>query len=313
MNKAQSSKLVDVLPQIIKQLGIRHHMAGEYIQCRCPIHPSDGDSSMTVFPDGGWQCWTSNCNQIWGSKLAGLIRALGADPEQLLKGVEYSTTYTDYEIDVDLPTFDATREEIRARLEIPSAYYLNRGFSAEILDRFDVGNSHSGPMKNRAVFPIYNQDWKLTGCAGRTLLDKAYIQKWKYSKGFKASCTFFGINHAYQSMLRTKTIVLVEGMSDVMRMQEYGIVNCVGALGAKLSKGQVKVLENAGIKNIIIALDPDPPREVNGVLVDGTGPMRTKQIIARYEDKFNFVPIELTSDPDELKRFDAERLFGNYV
>jgi hypothetical protein len=307
------SSIITVLPKIIEQLGIRHRFCGDYYQCQCPLHQSTKFNSMTIFKDGGWQCWTSNCNEQWGSNIYGLIKGLGADPNQLLAGVNYSVQYKEEEIDLNLPVLNMSRDEVRDRLMIPSPYYLERGFSEKLLDKFDVGDSSVKQMKNRAVFPIYNKDYELIGCAGRTTMNKSYIQKWKYSNGFKSSRTFFCMNHAYESMMDTKTIVLVEGQSDTMVLQDAGIKNCVGAFGAKLSRGQTMLLKELGIENIVIALDPDESKERDGKIIEGTGPMRTRQILKRWGEDFNFVPVKLNSDPDEMSQSEIERVFGSYV
>tara|TARA_R110000824_G_scaffold143199_2_gene310737 strand:+ start:838 stop:1650 length:813 start_codon:yes stop_codon:yes gene_type:complete len=270
---------------------------------------------MSIWEDGGWKCWTSDCNEKWGNKLPGLVRGLGADPDKLLAGVQYNVEYKPEEIDLNLPVLSISREDIRKRLQIPSPYYLGRGFSEELLDRFDVGDCHAAKteMKNRAVFPIYNKDWGLNGCAGRTLLNKSYIQKWKYSKGFKSGRSFFALNHAHDHIVRQKTVIIVEGQSDTMALHGFGITNAVGAFGAKLSFGQSKLLKEMGVENIVLALDPDPPKERNGQMIEGTGPMKMRQIIQKYEKDFNITPVMLESDPDKISQADAERIFGNYV
>jgi len=308
-----SSNLVTVLPKIIKQLGIRHRYCGNYYQCTCPLHQSTKYNSMSIWEDGGWKCWTANCNELWGNKLDGLVRGLGADPDKLLAGVQYNVEYKPEEIDLNLPVINITREDIRKRLQIPSPYYLKRGWSEELLNRFDVGDCFTAQMKNRAVFPIYNKDWGLLGCAGRTLIEKSYIQKWKYSKGFKSGRSFFAINHAYDHIVRKKTAIIVEGQSDTMALHGFGITNTVGAFGAKLSFGQSKMLKEMGVENIVLAFDPDPQKERNGKIIEGTGPMRMRQIIQKYEKDFNITSITLEGDPDEMLQADAERIFGNYV
>lgn len=308
-----SSNLVKVLPNIIKQLGIRYRYCGEYYQCTCPLHNSTKYNSLTIFEDGGWKCWTSNCNEKWGNKLDGLVRGLGADPDKLLAGVQYNIEYKPEEIDLNLPVLNISRDEIRKRLQIPSPYYLKRGVDAELLDRFDVGDCFTAQMKNRAVFPIYNKDWGLVGCAGRTLLDKSYIQKWKYSKGFKSSRSFYALNHAHDHIVDKKTAIIVEGQSDTMALHGFGITNAVGAFGAKLSFGQSKLLKEMGVENIVLALDPDPPKERGGKIVEGTGPMKTRQIIDKYGKDFNITPVMLEGDPDEMTQSEAEEIFENYV
>lgn len=313
--KKNCSKLIQILPDLVRQLGIRHRYCGNYYQCQCPLHGSTKYNSMSIWEDGGWKCWTANCNEKWGNNLHGLVRGMGADPAKLLAGVTYNTEYKEEEIDLDLPVIPISREDVRSRLEIPSPYYLGRGVSAELLDKFDVGDCHAPKteMHRRAVFPIYNKDWGLIGCAGRTLLDKTYIQKWKYSKGFKSGRSFFALNHAHDHIVANKTAIIVEGQSDTMALHGFGITNAIGAFGAKLSFGQAKLLEELGVENIILAFDPDPPKERGGKIIEGTGPLKMKQIIQKYEKRFNITPVMLQGDPDEMTQSDAERIFGSYV
>ena len=56
-------------------------------------------------------------------------------------------------------------------LEIPSKYYIDRGFLSETLVAFDVGECYNPnrQMYNRAVAPIYDEDCSYIGCVGRSL------------------------------------------------------------------------------------------------------------------------------------------------
>src|SRR5262249_3641623 len=47
------------------------------------------------------------------------------------------------------------RAAVRARLAVPSAYFLSRGFSPEVLDAFDVGDS---ARLGGAVVPFHDND-----------------------------------------------------------------------------------------------------------------------------------------------------------
>src|SRR5262245_30458414 len=55
--------------------------------------------------------------------------------------------------------FDMSREQIRNELEIPSRFFLGRGFSREILDAFDVGDSRK---LRRVVVPLYDDEGRLS-------------------------------------------------------------------------------------------------------------------------------------------------------
>jgi hypothetical protein len=190
----------------------------------------------------------------------------------------------------------------------------HKNFSEEILDAFDVGDclDPTAIMKNRTVFPFYHTDGSYIGCSGRSHFDKKYIAKWRHSKGLPSSLTFYGIHKSYQSIKTTKTAILVEGCGDVLRMHEYGIP-AIGCNGAKLSKGQADLLKEMDVKRVIICLDPDPDRIQNGEIVEGTGPMRTRQIMKRFGRMFEFVPITLKNDPGDSSQQELLQAVGNYL
>jgi hypothetical protein len=66
-----------------------------------------------------------------------------------------------------------SRTDVRRHLAVPSAYFMDRGFSAEVLDRFDVGDYPAAgrPLSDRAVAPVYDPSHKLVvGFTGRSVL-----------------------------------------------------------------------------------------------------------------------------------------------
>ena len=60
-----------------------------------------------------------------------------------------------------------TREKLRSTLEIPAKYYIDRDYSEEILDRYDVGLYNK---RNRVVVPVYYDKYQyVAGFLGRSI------------------------------------------------------------------------------------------------------------------------------------------------
>ena len=150
-----------------------------------------------------------------------------------------------------------TREEIRASINIPSDYFIDRGFKAKTLDLFDVGEclTPNKPMSSRAVVPVYDENHNYVGCVGRSTRE-SMKPKWLHSKGFKKS-VLYGMNIAKNEIAKTKTAILVEGQGDVWRMHEAGFYNCVGIFGSSLNDDQLFLLEKSGALNLVVLTDSD--------------------------------------------------------
>jgi 5S rRNA maturation endonuclease (ribonuclease M5) len=182
-----------------------------------------------------------------------------------------------------------TRDQIRALLDIPSPYYLGRGYRQTTLDRYDVGvmTNPRSVLHNRVVVPIYDEAYKMVvGAVGRTLepecgrcrywhgeglpcpgspLEKAQHCKWRTSsrpeKKFVDKDWLYNYWFSSGDILRTRCAVLVEGPGDVWRLDEAGVKNSVAIFGADLSSRQVITLECSGCTTVIALTDRDQAGE----------------------------------------------------
>lgn len=184
--------------------------------------------------------------------------------------------------------FSVTKEMIRGSLEIPSQYYIARGYGKEILDKYDIGycSNKYKPMYDRAVVPIYDDDYRfMVGCAGRSIYEKCDLcelyhhlnhscptsedawkyKKWRFSSGFYAGSYLYNYWFARESIQETGIAILVEGPGDVWRIEEAGIKNSVAIFGISLSAEQQLILDSSGAMNIVVLMDNDergkPARE----------------------------------------------------
>jgi 5S rRNA maturation endonuclease (ribonuclease M5) len=175
------------------------------------------------------------------------------------------------------------RQQIRKLLEIPAQYYLSRGYSQEILDRYDVGLcvEPNKEMYGRVVVPIYNEQYQyMIACTGRSVYDlcaecKLYhnpkiacppsTESRKYTKWHHSGNTgsiLYNWWNAATHIQESGIAVLVEGPGDVWRLEEAGIHNAVAMFGVNLTEDQEILLEKSGAMKVIIIRDNDPTGEI---------------------------------------------------
>ena len=172
------------------------------------------------------------------------------------------------------------RSVIVNALDIPAKYFLDRGYSSEILNKYDIGlcNNPSKEMFNRAVAPIYDADHRfMIGCSGRSVFDQCdqckkhhdpdhncpnidnawKFSKWKHSNGFRADSVLYNYWFAKDFILDSSTIILVESPGNVWRLEEAGFHNSVAIFGSCLSDKQKILIDGSGAMNIIVLTDND--------------------------------------------------------
>lgn len=170
-----------------------------------------------------------------------------------------------------------TRERVRSTLTFPAQYFVDRGYGEAVLDKYDVGYYDK---QKRVLVPVYDAGYKcVVGFAGRSIYDKCEkcgywhseadgcpvtieaqvnSSKWKNSRGFEAANFLYNYWFAREHILKSATIILVEGPGDVWRLEEAGIHNSVALFGVDLTEEQITLIESAWCMNIIVLLDNDP-------------------------------------------------------
>jgi len=286
------NELADKLPQLLEALKVDYVEFENRLAFACPVHGGDNNEGACIFTDGNrskgnWVCWTHACERENGKNIIGFVK--GVLTQKQNKEVSFTSTinfclsflnkklidikeekipesiYNNQRLievlmrEPEKVVTNITREQIVSSIEIPSQYYISRGFLPETLVAFDVGECYNPnrQMYNRAVVPVYDEDLQYIGCVGRTLDENNKKYKWLNSKGFKKSFYLYGIWVAKPYIQKTSTIFLVEGQGDVWRLYEAGIKNSVGIFGADLSEDQLIALEKLGVMNVVILTDND--------------------------------------------------------
>lgn len=339
-----SEMLIESITDLFDFFGLSYQDGLSSISFECPIHSSDNPTGSSILKDGvgNWICYTGQCHEQYGtSNGASILQFLQAllntqlGPHTFLQTIEWAAQFlgvepTQQNFDYDRinfiklcnyinrsPTeadYKLPRNSVKDFLSIPSSYYIKRGYTRDILEKFDIGYCHNEkkPFFDRIVTPFYDDCGKyMVGCSGRsryercaqcrlfhspkvrcpiTKNEKLKCVKWKNSTLFNSSGYLYNYWNAKKHIIKTGTVILVEGPGDVWRLEEAGIYNSVALLKASLSNDQRLGLEMSGAINIVIATD-----------MDEAGNSGARSVIEQCKHLFNVIRVDYeTHDPGSL-------------
>ena len=111
------------------------------------------------------------------------------------------------------------------------------------------GSGYYDTFRGRLMFPIFNPSGKVIAFGGRTLSKAANIPKYINSPQtlvYNKSEVLYGIHVAKNEIRKAAEVILVEGYTDVITMQQSGIGNVVSTSGTSLTAGQIRVMKRYG-------------------------------------------------------------------
>ena len=174
--------------------------------------------------------------------------------------------------------FSKMLSESQEGKNIGLAYFQERGFTAESIDRFHLGYSpdqwdaftkaaldagfqeeflvSSGltiqkgekqfdRFKGRVMFPIHSMSGRVMGFGGRILKQDKQAAKYvnsPESEVYQKSKVLYGLYQAKQHIAKQSNCYLVEGYTDVIQMHQAGIQNVVSSSGTALTPDQVRLI-----------------------------------------------------------------------
>ena len=328
--KIVCDKLCDKIEDVLDHFGLEYRINNKFISMACPIHNGDNDSALNLYYvgedyKGNWKCRTHKCEEHFKGSIIGFIRGIlsrkeynwtkgGEQTISFKQALEYATKLADIDINsIEVSKIDTnknkfvhntkifisdkkenkptiTRQQVRKSLKIPSDYFISRGFSAEILDKYDVGDClvDNKEMSGRAVVPIYDDSGSnMIGCSGRSRYNKCEkcksyhsddtcpddyniwkYSKWKHSSGIKTQECLYNIWNAKEYIQKLGFVILVESPGNVWKLEENNIHNSVALFGANLTDKQKMLLDISGAMTIVVIMDSDDAGNKARELVD---------------------------------------------
>lgn len=317
--KQIETKIVANFTKIIDHFQLDLEESSRFYVGACPIHNGDNPTAFNFYHQGesyagNWQCHTQQCEKTFVSSSVGLIRGLLSKSRlkwevpgnEIVSFADTLNWCEDFfgckvskEIDIyseddnltrcinyaykgiKIPySFKISSQAFRDKVQIPSTYFVNRGFSPQTMDTFGVGlcSAPGKPMNNRAVVPIYDINGQnVIACTGRSIYErcklcKGYhsnlmpcpnpkyarkLSKWNHSPNFPGQYMLYNYHNAISEIKKSGTAILVEGCPNVWRLWEAGFKTALASFGSKFSEHQKKLLDTTGATTIVIVPDVD--------------------------------------------------------
>ncbi len=172
------------------------------------------------------------------------------------------------------------------------SYFKERGFSDEIIKKFEMGYSPDNRdaltkaalssgykleflektglsktnekgsfdfFRGRVMFPIHNITGRVLGFGGRTLRQDKKTAKYfnsPESEIYHKSKILYGLYQSKNAIIKNDLCFLVEGYTDVVSLHQAGIENVVASSGTALTEGQIRLIKRY-TNNITILYDGD--------------------------------------------------------
>lgn len=310
--------ILNNLEQFFKYFNLNLNSDNNKYYGPCPIHAqSDNPQAIIIYKNSGiWLCTTHGCEGTFSKGPIGLIRGLLSSQKRgwqesnntdkvlsINDTINFTLKFLNKNCDdlVKTKTDDISYNEKKSFIrqgyllkknkilfdiptyqrycEIPSPHFLSRGYSPEILIKYNIGimKKKNHEFFDRTIVPIFD-NWGeyimgLTArineplclvCSyhhpvGTKCIDKStYMSpKWEHNFGFDKKSYLFNYWKAKDCINKFGKLIIVEGPMDCVRLQEADICYSVALLGSNISNQQCIFIKKCNIDTIIIATDND--------------------------------------------------------
>lgn len=221
------------------------------------------------------------------------------------------------------------------------SYFKERGFSNEIIKRFELGYSPNkwdafaeyaekkgyskevieasglvsykedgkrfDKFRERVIFPIYSYSGRPIGFGGRILRNDVKAAKYLNSPEneiYFKSKTLYGLFQAKQAILKKDECLLVEGYTDVLSMHQAGIENVVASSGTALTKEQIVMIKRL-TSHVTVMYDGDAA----GIRAS----FRGIDMILAQELNVKILPLPEGEDPDSFAKKHSSSELSAYI
>jgi len=178
-----------------------------------------------------------------------------------------------------------------------------QGFSAELVAAAGLvvqreghadGSRFVERFRDRIMFPISDEAGRVVAFSARVLEGDPRSAKYVNSPDtaiFRKGRVLFGLSHARQAIVDSKTAVLCEGQIDVIRCHLAGITNAVASQGTAVTPEQASLIRRYADK-VVVVLDADSAGQDAAV--------RAGRILLGAGLEVSLVIMPEESDPDSL-------------
>lgn len=136
-------------------------------------------------------------------------------------------------------------------------------FGARLVTERTDGSGYKDRFVDRVLFPIHDERGRTVAFGGRILPDHQWKEAPKYlnsdeSAVFHKSQLCFGLDWAREAIKKTGTVLVTEGYTDCLKLQQAGLMNTVATLGTALTESHVTLLKRLAT-TVVLVYDGDDP------------------------------------------------------
>ncbi len=150
--------------------------------------------------------------------------------------------------------------------ERDAAFYqaaLSKGHKADMLERAGLVKNRNGIFhdvyRGRVIFPIQSMTGRILGFGARILKSNEKAPKYintPENELYIKSNVLYGMYQSRQAITRQDECLLVEGYTDVISLHQGGVENVVASSGTSLTENQLRLIGQL-TKNLTILYDGD--------------------------------------------------------
>ena len=185
-----------------------------------------------------------------------------------------------------------------------------KGWSIDTLDKLGLINKVNANIYdtfiNRIVIPIENLKGEVVGFTGRIFNGEDNTAKYlntKETEIFKKSSLLFNYHNAKNFIREKRSVIVVEGNMDAIKMSAKGFKNVVALMGVALSSEQIDILKRLKVP-VILMLDNDAAGE------DAT--VKNGEALVKAGLDTRVIRLSGAKDPDEyIEKYGIEAMENN--
>jgi DNA primase len=187
-------------------------------------------------------------------------------------------------------------DELVRALDVPARALIDAGLAT-----VDESGRYKDFFRARLLFPIFEPGGRPVGAGGR-LLPGGNGPKYKNTAGtavYDKSRVLYGLNWAKKAVVDKGQVVVCEGYTDVIGLQQAGVGEAVATCGTALADGHVRLLTNFA-RRIVLAYDADAAGQAAAE--------RYYEWERRFEVDIRVAALPAGADPADLARQDPDAL-----
>jgi DNA primase len=280
-------------------------------KCPLPTHSSarSNDSFSVSFTRNAWSCHSASCIAARSGRVGGNVFDFVAEMERC--STREAALHLDRSLRENLlPLATPGNQEsvpytpenrplsfTLHNIDHQHPYVASRGLGEHTAGYFGVGYYNgSGFLRGRIVIPIHNEHGDLIAYSGRAI-DQTE-PKYRLPAGFRKSHLLFNLHRAMRS--GDRTLILVEGFFDTLKIHQAGHHNVAALMGSRLSSRQADLI-GTYFDQVILMLDADE-----------AGKAGTTAAATALSSILSLQIVELASgtQPDQLASEEINQLLG---